>query len=72
VPTADLETHLATALLIGLTSDIVITHAINCFLKKGSVAAVEIAANKVSTLSVRFLDEQVGGLWVEEWGSTAV
>jgi hypothetical protein len=66
--TADVETHLATALLIGLTSDIVITHAIDCFLKKRSLAAAETAANNVSSLSVRFLDEQVGGLWIERVG----
>jgi hypothetical protein len=46
----------------------VITHAIDCFLKKRSLAAAETAANNVSSLSVRFLDEQVGGLWIERVG----
>jgi RiboL-PSP-HEPN len=65
VPTADVETHLATALLIGITSDIVVTNTIDCFVVKRTTAAAELAANSIATLSIRFFDEQGGGAWAE-------
>lgn len=68
IATSDLETHLATSLLIGMTVDIVLTYSINCFLKSRSVARAETAANNVAALPIRFVDEQVGGSWIERVG----
>ena len=68
IATSDAETHLATALLIGMTADIVITNSVYCFVRKRTLAEAEAAANNVSSLAIRFVDEQVGGSWLERVG----
>lgn len=70
IATADLETYLATSLLIGMTADIVITNSVDCFLRKRTLASAEAAANDLSSLAIRFVDEQVGGAWSERLGQS--
>jgi hypothetical protein len=65
IATSDVETHLVTSLLIGITSDIVITNAIHSFVRKRTLAEAEAAADNVSSLAIRFIDEQAGGSWIE-------
>lgn len=68
IATSDLETHLATSLLIGMTADIVLTYAINCFVKNRTLVSAETASNNVTNLKIRFIDEQIGGSWIERVG----
>jgi hypothetical protein len=69
VASGDLETHLGTALLTGMSVDIALTRAIDSFVKERSITAAEGAANNISAL-FRFVDEQLSGSFLERIGLT--
>ena len=63
----DLETHLGTALLTGMSVDIALTSAIDSFVTERTIATAEDAANKIPA-SFRFVDEQLNGSFLERIG----
>lgn len=68
IASSDLETHLETALLIGISTDIALSHAIDSFVKQRNSAAAEHSANNLA-LKYRFLDPDITGVWSERLGS---
>ncbi|WP_253711294.1 HEPN domain-containing protein [Bradyrhizobium sp. WD16] len=66
--TADLQTHLDTAVLVGLSIDILLSNAINAFIKERTAASATASANSLP-LNFRFLDQQVDNTWNEKVGS---
>lgn len=64
VPSADLVSHVETAVLLGLSVDIAVTHTIKCYTKARTSQRAVAAANKFA-LKLRFLDEDTAGRWRE-------
>lgn len=65
--TADLQTFIDTALLVGIAADIAFTNALSCFTKAATFHAAVAAANKLP-LQYRFLDQSPSGHWNERVG----
>jgi hypothetical protein len=68
IPSGDLSTHLATALLVGLVVDLTITHSIDCYIAEPTTAQAEQACNLLA-LHYRFIDETPTGAWNERSGT---
>lgn len=64
IPTADLVAHIETAVLVGLSVDLVLTHAIRCHSQASNSNAAAKAA-KVLNLRMRFLDLDATGSYRE-------
>jgi hypothetical protein len=71
VASADLETHLETVLLVGMSIDVVLTHATSAFVRSNSHSTAVAAANALP-LSFRFLDQTSIRQWSERLGTGRV
>jgi hypothetical protein len=69
VASGDLETHLGTALLTGISVDIALSNAIDCFVEEETIAAAESSARDIPD-KFRFVDEQLSGIFHERIGLT--
>lgn len=67
-PTENLRTHIDTALLIGMGTDILLTNAVTALVRKRTLAEAALLANS-TRLSCRFLDEDENGHWNEKIGA---
>jgi len=67
IPTADLQTHLQTALLVGMAFDLAMSHAVYSYIRCAHAARAERAA-KGMNFRVRFLDEMPSGAYREHQG----
>jgi RiboL-PSP-HEPN len=65
--TADLRTHLDTALLVGMSIDILLTNAVGAFVKEQTLVAAASIAN-LPPLNCRFLDQDANDEWREKVG----
>ena len=64
IATADLLTHIGTAVLVGVSVDLAVSHAIDCFVRNTTSAAATTAAGNHNFI-IRFLDQQADGRWKE-------
>lgn len=62
VPTGDLNSYIDLALLVGLAIDIIITHAVDCYVSARTTRMAEDAVNKLAP-RLRFLDQLPDGKW---------
>lgn len=64
IPTGDLVTHIETAMLVGLSVDFALTHAIRCHVQASNANAAKNAADALN-LRMRFLDSVANGTYRE-------
>lgn len=64
VPTANLLSHIQNAILIGIAADILLSNAAGAFSRAQTQTQLTTAMQSITT-SVRFLDEEPTGSWIE-------